>query len=316
MGRFRPALTIAIPAHNAAHHLKRTLPLLPIDPEIEILVVANGCTDNTIQVASECHPQAKVIELPVASVALARDVALKEAHGHYVAFRDADDEVIEGGFEQLMACLDVDPTLDLVGGAFVWVEQGQALHTSCYAHNHDELFAHCLLQCPLHLASSMLRKSRFQELPLCPLYPMAEDWAYLWQAFTHGRHLQTIPEVVLRYIRHTASVTATVVPGNTLTDFVTVLRSQFLQQCGICLTATEMMVFVNTTPCIHWELKEVPFLRTLAHPYQAACQVYEKITAQNRLVPQAALENVCMQVLETVKTCFQKETDHLPNSIG
>lgn len=302
-----PYLTIAIPAYNAATHFKRTLPLLPVDPDIEILVIANGCTDQTVAVVAEYLPHARIIELAIGSVAVARDVALQEARGQYLAFRDADDEVVPGGLERLAARLDAEPSLDLIGGAFIWVEKGQEIRTICYPPSHDQLFVNTLLQCPLHLASSMLRKERFRNMPACPLYPMAQDWAFLWQAFKHGCQIQTISQPVLRYVRHSESTTATIYPGNQLNDFVTILRGQFLEQCGIRLNAAEMMVFINTTPCIHWRLEDVLYLRTLARPYALASQVYNKIQQQNRLLPQRALKDASEQILADVKALYGED---------
>jgi glycosyltransferase involved in cell wall biosynthesis len=63
----RPAASIVIPAHNEQVALRRLLTALLApakDGEFEIVVVCNGCTDDTAQVAREFGPDVVVVEEP------------------------------------------------------------------------------------------------------------------------------------------------------------------------------------------------------------------------------------------------------------
>jgi glycosyltransferase involved in cell wall biosynthesis len=66
----KPIASIVIPAHNEQAVISRCLTGLLKDSfpgELEILVVCNGCTDNTAGVAATFGPDVRVLQCPVAS---------------------------------------------------------------------------------------------------------------------------------------------------------------------------------------------------------------------------------------------------------
>lgn len=85
-----PMVSIIIPAHNEQDYLGPTLDaLLKQDyPKFEIVVVANGCTDKTCEIARErCH---RLIDLKERGLSRARNVGAQEAMGDILVFLDAD----------------------------------------------------------------------------------------------------------------------------------------------------------------------------------------------------------------------------------
>ena len=61
--------------------------------ELEIIVVANGCTDNTVEVAGSFGPQVRVVSTPVASKAAALASGDEAASGFPRIYIDADVEL-------------------------------------------------------------------------------------------------------------------------------------------------------------------------------------------------------------------------------
>ncbi len=94
----RPLLSIVIPAHNEERRLPPSLEkidaFLKTQPyEAEVLVVENGSTDRTVQVAEDfarAHPYVRVIEAAVRGKGLAVKVGMLAARGEYRFICDAD----------------------------------------------------------------------------------------------------------------------------------------------------------------------------------------------------------------------------------
>jgi N-acetylglucosaminyl-diphospho-decaprenol L-rhamnosyltransferase len=69
LGRSHPLASVVIPAHNEAANIQRTLATLTADSspgEFEVIVVCNGCADNTADLAREVEG-VTVVEIPAAS---------------------------------------------------------------------------------------------------------------------------------------------------------------------------------------------------------------------------------------------------------
>jgi glycosyltransferase involved in cell wall biosynthesis len=86
-------LSIIIPAHNEAAVIVRCLNALLTDSrvgEIEIIVVCNGCSDNTAELARSFGTPVRVIESDVASKTAALNLGDVEAKGYPRFYMDAD----------------------------------------------------------------------------------------------------------------------------------------------------------------------------------------------------------------------------------
>ena len=115
MGNPSPTLSIILPAKNEAEGLRGTLPALKLAyPEAEIIVVDDGSTDATAQVAAE-HG-ARVLSSPYS---MGNGAAIKRgaraASGDILVFMDADGQ---HGAEHVRALLDrLEQGYDMVVGA-------------------------------------------------------------------------------------------------------------------------------------------------------------------------------------------------------
>lgn len=88
------AFTVIIPAHNEAkvisRCLNRVLEDAPSSADFEIIVAANGCSDDTAARAREAAPQAVVLELAEGSKPKAMNAAKGNAKHPTCLFLDAD----------------------------------------------------------------------------------------------------------------------------------------------------------------------------------------------------------------------------------
>ena len=91
-----PLVSVVVPAFNAERTLGETLGSIAAQdyPDLEILIVDDGSTDSTAEIASRfCadEPRARLLRKANGGVASARNLGITEARGAYVAPVDADD---------------------------------------------------------------------------------------------------------------------------------------------------------------------------------------------------------------------------------
>lgn len=89
-----PLVSIIIPAYNAAKHIRDTIDsaLSQVHQPIEILVVDDGSTDNTLEVINRYFPdRVTVFRQENKGAAAARNMGVANSNGKYVQFLDADD---------------------------------------------------------------------------------------------------------------------------------------------------------------------------------------------------------------------------------
>jgi glycosyltransferase involved in cell wall biosynthesis len=89
----RSSVSVIIPAYNAGHRIARAIAsaLEQTCPVLEVIVVDDGSTDDTLMVASSFGPPVRVISKPNGGPASARNLAAGFAQGDWLAMLDADD---------------------------------------------------------------------------------------------------------------------------------------------------------------------------------------------------------------------------------
>lgn len=98
------AFTVIIPAHNEGQVIERCLVTASADTVssdvMQVIVAANGCTDNTAEIARQTGPAITVIEQEIGSKPLAMNAARSLARHPVILFLDAD---VQCSFQSLKA---------------------------------------------------------------------------------------------------------------------------------------------------------------------------------------------------------------------
>jgi glycosyltransferase involved in cell wall biosynthesis len=94
-----PHLSVIVPAYQEAAYIARTLDALRGATPIQVVVVANGCTDGTAAIA-RAHG-VHVVETPVANVSRARNVGARASAGTVLVFLDADTRLGPGALDTI-----------------------------------------------------------------------------------------------------------------------------------------------------------------------------------------------------------------------
>jgi glycosyltransferase involved in cell wall biosynthesis len=97
-----PTVAAIVPAYNAAALLPRSIEsiLSQTVPVTEVIVVDDGSTDETRQVAESFGPPVKCISQPNAGLAGARNSGIRAATSEWIALLDADDRWLPNKIEQ------------------------------------------------------------------------------------------------------------------------------------------------------------------------------------------------------------------------
>ncbi|MFF1340332.1 glycosyltransferase [Streptomyces sp. NPDC058290] len=106
--------SIVIPAHNEGRVIGRLLDALLADAPAsgpDIVVVCNGCTDDTAAVAGARGPRVRVVEIPTPSKHTALRIGDEHARGFPRLYVDADVEFAAAGVRTLAGALAAGPDL-------------------------------------------------------------------------------------------------------------------------------------------------------------------------------------------------------------
>jgi glycosyltransferase involved in cell wall biosynthesis len=116
-------ISIVIPAFNAERCLRETLEsaLNQTHPAHEIIVVDDGSTDRTEEIARSYGNRIRHIKQQNQGIAGARNTAVREATGDWIAFLDHDDLMLPTKLEKQLAIIEANPDLVVVYSAFTYL---------------------------------------------------------------------------------------------------------------------------------------------------------------------------------------------------
>ncbi len=103
-------ISVVIPAYNAGSYIAACLDsvIAQSSPPEEVIVVNDGSTDDTLQVARRYADRVKVVDKPNEGVSATRNRGATQAGGRWLMFLDADDVLVPRALELLLAGADDD----------------------------------------------------------------------------------------------------------------------------------------------------------------------------------------------------------------
>jgi glycosyltransferase involved in cell wall biosynthesis len=111
-------VSVIIPCYNQAQYLGETIESVVRQtyPHFEIIVVDDGSTDNTSEVAARYEAVRYVRQENQGRPAVPRNRGLSESKGAYLVFLDADDRLLPHALETGVHYLDAHPECAFVSG--------------------------------------------------------------------------------------------------------------------------------------------------------------------------------------------------------
>lgn len=223
-----------MPCHNAAPFIAEAIrSVLDQDyaGELEILVVDDGSTDDSVRLASS-FSSVRVLTQANQGPAAARNLALQHARGTVIAFLDADDQWLPGSLKSRVDCLLANPEVGVVFANFShWTPNTQDLSLStevadclpasvAEAANSGWLFPEILLDPIVCIITALVRREVFDAVgTFDPQLRVGEDYD-LWIRIAQRFRFHRMDQVVARYRHHAACTTRVPRTDNTVLDLI------------------------------------------------------------------------------------------------
>src|SRR5262249_55319060 len=177
-----PLISVVIPAYNAARTILATLDsvLRQTISDLEVIVVDDGSTDATGQTAQSVGDRrVRVLRQKNAGHAAARNTAIADARGRYVAVVDADDLWLPRKLERQLAVFANHPEIRALPGSAVHVDDLlQPLFIGCCVDGKNELLdVLCFKGLPGFMCTLMVDRALLSEVGgFDPSLIILQDW--------------------------------------------------------------------------------------------------------------------------------------------
>jgi glycosyltransferase involved in cell wall biosynthesis len=224
-----PRFSVIIPAFNAAATLARAIESVRAQtwPAHEIIVVDDGSTDATADVAARFGEAVRLIRQPNRGVSVARNAGAAAASGDWLAFLDADDWYAPERLRWHAEWVAEDPALDCLTGDYEYRDDaGALLGTSMAQHASGRMMlakaagaARVVMESPGEIAAFVadhfgdthtlsLPRARFVELGGYPTgFRVCEDVHFLTRLVAKSRRIGVVCASLGVYVIHGASAT-------------------------------------------------------------------------------------------------------------
>ncbi len=208
--RAEPLVSVIIPCYNQAHHLRGAVEsaLGQTYKQVEVIVVNDGATDATAEVAARFGDRIRYLEQENAGLAAARNAGLRHATGELVNFLDADDSLFPTALEHHVRAAAGHPEAAVFYGGVRRVdEEGNLLSEVPPAPLPRDVFHQLLALNPLPCHSVVVRRSVLDPAgPFDPDLKACEDWDLWLRLAGQGCRFVPVPEARVVYRRYPGSM--------------------------------------------------------------------------------------------------------------
>ncbi len=181
------SVSVIIPSYNRAHTLSRALDsaLAQTRRADEIILVDDGSTDDTEQLIKQNYPQVSYLKQENRGVSAARNQAIKQARGDWLALLDSDDAWLPEKLEKQLSLLAQQPQFKLIHSDEIWIRNGVRVnqmkkHAKCGG----RIFQQCLPLCAISPSAAVIHRELFDKIGLFDeTLPACEDYD-LWLRIT------------------------------------------------------------------------------------------------------------------------------------
>ncbi|HVE80880.1 MAG TPA: glycosyltransferase [Candidatus Dormibacteraeota bacterium] len=194
----KPLVSIVIPSYNHSRFLTDAVnsALAQTYRPLEVIVVDDGSTDNTADIAKKFGSKISYIRQTNQGPSAARNKGVAAAKGEYLLFLDADDLLEPGYIEQCLEALAANPQ-----AAYVYTQMklfGRQNHTTHYPpFDLKKLTKGNFIHIGVLIPTELVRK-----FPFDPKFRQWEDWDLYLTLAENGYYGHLLDKPLLNYRKH------------------------------------------------------------------------------------------------------------------
>ena len=204
-----PKVSIVIPTFNRAHYLPEALEcaLNQTYPNIEIIVVNDGSTDNTESVLAPYMKRIRYIKRKNGGCAAAKNTALKVATGEFITNLDDDDRIVPEKIARQVEMFKERPSMGVCGTgvAFIDAEGKVTGHYRPPALSRRTQVLELLRKCILVQSSVLIHQKCHQRLGNYKI-THGQDYDF-WLRVALHYEIGVIPDLLTSYRHHGEQIT-------------------------------------------------------------------------------------------------------------
>lgn len=203
-----PLVSVILPFYNAAY-LKSAIEsiLNQTYPHFELLLINNGSTDGSTEVAKSytTHPKIRLLNESQRGVVYAANKGIKEARGAFIARMDADDVSRPDRLENQLKMFDNDSSVEVVSGLIEYMGPdenegfGQYVDWLNSIRTSEDIYLNQFVEFPIANPSLMFRREVFER---CGGYideNFPEDYEFFLRLQEAQVKMTKVTEVVLSW---------------------------------------------------------------------------------------------------------------------
>ena len=207
--------SVIIPLYNKEREIEATIRSVlaqELQP-LEIVVVNDGSTDRSAEVVRGIDsPLIRLIDQPNAGECAARNRAISEARGNFVALIDADDQWESGFLQEIDALIEEFPDCGLYCTSFQVVSSEGLFRAPCpeergVVGNFFRESAHRYIAIP---SASVMPRSLFDEIGGFPEGMKIAGDLYMWIKLARRYRVCFSPKPLVRYLKEASNRSASI----------------------------------------------------------------------------------------------------------
>lgn len=243
-----PLVSVILPVYNSEKYVYEALLSIVNQSytNIEIIIVVNGTTDNSLTEISKIEDhRIKIIEIKEAiGLVRALNIGIEQSNGVYIARMDADDIAFKSKIQKQINFLEKNLNYGLCA---TWYEaaiktfDGPTFIRKNKVEDQD-IKLKLLYQCHVCHPTVIIRKSLLDKFNLkySLKFPHAEDYG-LWVEMSDKTKFYTYPEVLFQYRHHDESISN--VESDSQQQLSLEIRKDYFKKIGCNFNIEEIKLY-------------------------------------------------------------------------